>query len=165
MIKVTDNIETIILKDEDLKEYNKFYKGLAIKPVYNYWLIELIIIKECNIQEIIKVYNGSKEILDSFKNRKESANEILLSKRDFKVFKRLFKNMRKKKDYRKEAIIEAYSMLLSYEYYQATVLEDCKEVTEEEIFKDLSGGYDYEMYHDEILARAEVILKEKYKIE
>ena len=96
-----------------------------------------IIIKEGNISEIIKVYNGGDEILDSFKNKKVSADEVLLSKRDFERFKKIYYRMKSRKDYRREAIIEAYSILLSYEYYQASVLEDCRDVTREEIFRDL----------------------------
>ena len=165
MIKVTDGYNVIMLNDKDLGEYNKFYKGLVIKSFFDYWLIELVIIKEGNISEIIKVYNGGDEILDSFKNKKVSADEVLLSKRDFKRFKKIYYRMKSRKDYRREAIIEAYSILLSYEYYQASVLEDCRDVTREEIFRDLCGGYEYKMYHDVIIARSKEILKEKYKIE
>lgn len=163
MIKITDNKEVIKLEKDDLKEYDKYYEGLAIKPVFNYWLIELILIFEENyLKEIIKIYNGGDEVLDRFVNKVSSRDTLVLSEKDFKRFKKLYTSMRSKKNYRKEAVINAYAELLSYEYYQSSVLEDCANISMEELFDDLNEAYDYCLYHDEIINKSKKILKEKY---
>ena len=72
--------------------------------------------------------------------------------------------MRNKRDYRKEAIINAYAELLSYEYYQASVLEDIPSITKEELFNDLNDGYNYGDYQEEILKKSQELLEKYYKI-
>ena len=166
MIKITDNNEVIELGKDDLKEYDKYFEGLVIKPVFDYWLIELILIFEDNyLKKIIKIYNGGDEVLDKFVSKLVSKDTIVLSEKDFKRFKKLYTNMRSKKNYRKEAIISAYAELLSYEYYQSSVLEDCVDISMEDIFGDLNEAYDYFLYHDEIMQKSREILKEKYSEE
>ena len=164
MITITDKMDSIKLSTKDLVNYDKYYEGFKIKPKYDYWLVELIIRVEDNLlRDIIKVYSGDEVILDRFVNKEESSDTIILSPGDFARFKKLFSNMRLNKDYQKQAIITAYSELLSYEYYEATVLEDCPDVTMEELLTELHG-YDYLKYQKEILKMTQEILNKRYKI-
>ena len=166
MIKITDNIKTIKLGADNLEVYDKYYEGLLIKPKFSYFVIELIIVVEDGfLQEIIKTYKGSEVILDRFVNKIESKDTIQLSENDFKRFEKLYNNMQNKKDYRKSAIVAAYAELLSYEYFQGSVLEDCSSVSITELFDDLNESYDYKKYRDEIIKESKKILKEKYKVE
>lgn len=166
MIKITDNIKTIKLGADNLEVYDKYYEGLLIKPKFSHFVIEFIIVVEDGfLQEIIKTYKGSEVILDRFVNKIESKDTIQLSENDFKRFEKLYNNMQDKKDYRKSAIVAAYAELLSYEYFQGSVLEDCPSVSITELFDDLNESYDYKKYRDEIIKESKKILKEKYKVE
>lgn len=166
MIKITDKVETIELNKNELKYYDKFYEGYQIIPVFSYFVVELIIVVEENfLKEIIKINSGGEEILDRFPSKEELKDTIVLSPGDFKRFKRLYKNLRNKRDYRKEAIINAYAELLSCEYYQATVLEDISSITKEELFNDLNDGYNYGDYQEEILKKSQELLEKHYKVE
>ncbi len=164
MIKITDKVETININENELMYYDKYYEGYKIIPIFSYFVIELVIVVEENyLREIIKINSGGEEILDRFVSKEELKDTIVLSPGDFKKFKRLYNNLRNKKDYRQEAIINAYAELLSYEYYQASVLEDIPSITKEELFEDLDG-YNYSDYREEILKKSQEILKKHYKV-
>lgn len=165
MIYITDGNNSLQLNDEEITEYKGLFQGYLIKPKYDYWLIELVISKEEGyLKDIIKVYYGGDEVLVRLKNKMVSKDKVLLSKNDFKLFKKLYNNMRRSTDYRKKAIVNAYAELLSYDYYQATVLEDCSGISEDDVFKELGEIRNYKIYHDEILEKAKTILKTKYKV-
>lgn len=165
MIHITDGEMSLKLNDEEITKYEGKYRGYLIKPKYDYWLVELIIREEDGyLKDIVKMYCGGDEVLVCLKNKIVSKEEVKLSKNDFKLFKKLYDNMRRDIDYRKEAIISAYAELLSYEYYQATVLEDCSDISEEDVFAELGEIHNYKMYRSEILNKAKTILNDKYKI-
>lgn len=166
MIRITDQNESINLTKNDLIEYDKYFEGFKIKPYFDYWVVELIIvIEEGLLKEIIKIYKSGEKVLDRFISKVEQKNVIVLSESDFKRFKNIYDNLRNKHDYRKNAIVNAYSELLSYEYFQAIILEDCPNVTYEELFKELNDGYDYNEYRSEILKKSKEIFHKRYKIE
>ena len=163
MIKITDSKETIILTKEDILIIDNY---IIIKPIHKYWVVKLFIVVEKGfLKEIIKAYDIEEEPLDRFKSKTKLSDTLVLSEGDFKRFKKLYENMHNKIDYRKKAIIKAYSELLSYEYFQGSVLEDCSSVSITELFDDLNESYDYKKYRDEIIKESKKILKEKYKVE
>lgn len=163
MIKVTNGQDNIKINEQNLIESSK---GYIIKPLLDYYLIELLFVKENNyITKIIKTYLGGETALDCFENKKLTSNIILLSEKDFERFKKVYYNMLSKNNLQKRAIVEAYAELLSFEYYQATEIEDCHSVSKDEIFEDeLSNIYDYKKYKKEIYKRTKEILKEKYSL-
>lgn len=165
MIKITDNKNVIRLDSNDIENYDKYYEGLRIKSYFDHFVIELIIvIDEGFLNKIIKIYKGGVDVIDEFRNKIESKDTIVLSENDFKRFKNLYNNMQNKMDYRKDAIVTAYAELLSYEYFQGTVLEDCASVSLDELFDDLNETYNYKDYKTEIKNKCQEILKNKYKI-
>lgn len=161
MIKITNGKEYFNLKENNLIICDR---GYIKKPVLDYYLIELLIVKEDNyLKEIVKTYIGGDTVLDTFKSKKLSNDTILLSEKDYVRLKKVYTNMISKNNLQKKAIIEAYAELLSFEYYQATEIEDCANVSKDEIFDDeLSSIYDYKKYKKEIYKRSEEILKDKY---
>lgn len=166
MIIVTDGVEKIKLMIKDISFYDKLFKGYKIIPKFTYFLVEIIIVVEHDcLKEIIKLSGGGEEILERFVNKVKSTDTIVLSSKDFEKFKRLYNNMRRKKDFRKYAIINAYAEILSYEYFQAHVLEDLPNITMEDLFCDLNESYNYWDYRDEILKKAREIHRKKYKID
>ena len=127
--------------------------------------IDLVILMEDNyLRKIVKIYKGGADILDEFVNKVESKDTIFLTRDDFKRFNNLYKNMQNKNNYRKKAIIDAYAELLSYEYFQSVVLEDCGSISMDELFDDLNESYNYKEYKDEIKTKSIKILKDKYKV-
>ena len=134
MITITNNIEKIKISNKELEKYDNYYKGLKIEVKNDYFLIELIILKEDDdISDIIKIRKNGEEILDRFKNRGSAKNTIVLSNYDFNKFKNLYNNMQIKNNLRKEMIINIYSEMLSYEYYQTYLIEDTKDIILEDI--------------------------------
>lgn len=161
MIKITDNKETIVLTAKDIEVHDNYF---LIKPFYDYWVIKLFIIIEKGVlKEIIKAYSLNDDVLDCFKSKTKLPNTLIFSSGDFKRFKRLFANMRNKKNYRKDAIVKAYSTLLSYEFYQTVVLEDNPSITIQDLFKELHNNYNYEIYKEEILKLSEINIQNNYK--
>lgn len=162
MIKITDSKETIILTKEDILIIDNY---IIIKPIHKYWVVKLFIVVEKGfLKEIIKAYDIEEEPLDRFKSKTKLSDTLVLSEGDFKRFKKLYENMHNKIDYRKKAIIKAYSELLSYEYFQATVLEDNPGITIEELFEDLGDSYNYEKCKEEIIDLSKKYIKDKYNI-
>lgn len=160
MIIVTNGTEVIKINKQYLLKTNE---GYYIKPEFDYWMINLIVILENGIiSKIIKILPKGDEILDEFNNLEQSSKEIMLAEDDFLRFKKLYNNMRIKKNLRKKAIIEAIAQILSFEYYQTKILEDCN-VSIDDIFEyEMPNIYNYKEYRDEIFKRANEILKKEY---
>ncbi len=166
MITITNNIEKIKISNKELEKYDNYYKGLKIEVKNDYFLIELIILKENeDISEIIKIRKNGEEILDRFKNRGSAKNTIVLSNYDFNKFKNLYNNMQIKNNLRKEMIINIYSEMLSYEYYQTYLIEDTKDIILEDILNyELPNYYAHEEYKKEIIKESKKKIKDKYGI-
>lgn len=166
MITITNNVEKIKISNKELEKYDNYYKGLKIEVKNDYFLIELIILKENeDISEIIKIRKNGEEILDRFKNRGSAKNTIVLSNYDFNKFKNLYNNMQIKNNLRKEMIINIYSEMLSYEYYQTYLIEDTKDIILEDILDyELPNYYAHEEYKKEIIKESKKKIKDKYGI-
>lgn len=166
MITITNNVEKIKISNKELEKYDNYYKGLKIEVKNDYFLIELIILKENeDISEIIKIRKNGEEILDRFKNRGSAKNTIVLSNYDFNKFKNLYNNMQIKNNLRKEMIINIYSEMLSYEYYQTYLIEDTKDIILEDILNyELPNYYAHEEYKKEIIKESKKKIKDKYGI-
>ena len=166
MITITNNIEKIKISNKELEKYDNYYKGLKIEVKNDYFLIELIILKEDDdISDIIKIRKNGEEILDRFKNRGSAKNTIVLSNDDFNKFKNLYNNMQIKNNLRKEMIINIYSEMLSYEYYQTYLIEDTKDIILEDILDyELPNYYAHEEYKKEIIKESKKKIKDKYGI-
>lgn len=166
MITITNNIEKIKISNKELEKYDNYYKGLKIEVKNDYFLIELIILKEDDdISDIIKIRKNGEEILDRFKNRGSAKNTIVLSNYDFNKFKNLYNNMQIKNNLRKEMIINIYSEMLSYEYYQTYLIEDTKDIILEDILNyELPNYYAHEEYKKEIIKESKKKIKDKYGI-
>ena len=166
MITITNNIEKIKISNKELEKYDNYYKGLKVKAKNDYFLIELIILKEDDdISDIIKIRKNGEEILDRFKNRGSAKNTIVLSNYDFNKFKNLYNNMQIKNNLRKEMIINIYSEMLSYEYYQTYLIEDTKDIILEDILNyELPNYYAHEEYKKEIIKESKKKIKDKYGI-
>ena len=166
MITITNNIEKIKISNKELEKYDNYYKGLKVKVKNDYFLIELIILKEDDdISDIIKIRKNGEEILDRFKNRGSAKNTIVLSNYDFNKFKNLYSNMQIKNNLRKEMIINIYSEMLSYEYYQTYLIEDTKDIILEDILNyELPNYYAHEEYKKEIIKESKKKIKDKYGI-
>lgn len=166
MITITNNVEKIKISNKELEKYDNYYKGLKIEVKNDYFLIELIILKENeDISEIIKIRKNGEEILDRFKNRGSAKNTIVLSNYDFNKFKNLHNNMQIKNNLRKEMIINIYSEMLSYEYYQTYLIEDTKDIILEDILDyELPNYYAHEEYKKEIIKESKKKIKDKYGI-
>lgn len=166
MITITNNVEKIKISNKELEKYDNYYKGLKIEVKNDYFLIELIILKEDDdISDIIKIRKNGEEILDRFKNRGSAKNTIVLSNYDFNKFKNLYNNMQIKNNLRKEMIINIYSEMLSYEYYQTYLIEDTKDIILEDILDyELPNYYAHEEYKKEIIKESKKKIKDKYGI-
>ena len=166
MITITNNVEKIKISNKELEKYDNYYKGLKIEVKNDYFLIELIILKEDDdISDIIKIRKNGEEILDRFKNRGSAKNTIVLSNYDFNKFKNLYNNMQIKNNLRKEMIINIYSEMLSYEYYQTYLIEDTKDIILEDILNyELPNYYAHEEYKKEIIKESKKKIKDKYGI-
>lgn len=166
MITITKNVEKIKISNKELEKYDNYYKGLKIEVKNDYFLIELIILKEDDdISDIIKIRKNGEEILDRFKNRGSAKNTIVLSNYDFNKFKNLYNNMQIKNNLRKKMIINIYSEMLSYEYYQTYLIEDTKDIILEDILDyELPNYYAHEEYKKEIIKESKKKIKDKYGI-
>ena len=166
MITITNNVEKIKISNKELEKYDNYYKGLKIEVKNDYFLIELIILKEDDdISDIIKIRKNGEEILDRFKNRGSAKNTIVLSNYDFNKFKNLYNNMQIKNNLRKEMIINIYSEMLSYEYYQTYLIEDTRDIILEDILDyELPNYYAHEEYKKEIIKESKKKIKDRYGI-
>lgn len=164
-MNITNGIDVINIPSNKVETYDKYYDGYKIKPWFDYYGVELVILIEGNyLKEIIKIYKGGDVVLDTFPNKEESKDTIYLSDNDFERFKKLYERMNNKKDYRKLAIVNSYAYMLSYEFFQASYLEDIPDVTKEEILRDLNNAYLYKEYWQDIIAKCDEILKKEYNI-
>ena len=165
MITITNGIDSIKIKKREITDYKNYFEGLQIKPYFSYWLTEIIIIKEDGyLKKIIKINKGGDEIKEEYINQKLSDNIITLLDSDFESFKQDYKNIRVKKDFKKELIIDVYSKMLSYEYFQARILENNKDIYLEETFDtELPNYYDYKIYKTEIINKSIELIKEYQK--
>ena len=165
MITITNGIDSIKIRKSELINYKNYFEGLQIKPYFSYWLTEIIIIKEDEfLKKIIKINKGGDEIKEEYINQKLSDNTITLLNSDFESFKQDYKNIRVKKDFKKELIIDVYSKMLSYEYFQARILENNKDIYLEETFDtELPNYYDYKIYKTEIINKSIELIKEYQK--
>ena len=165
MITITNGIDSIKIKKREITDYKNYFEGLQIKPYFSYWLTEIIIIKEDEfLKKIIKINKGGDEIKEEYINQKLSDNTITLLNSDFESFKQDYKNIRIKRDFKKELIIDVYSKMLSYEYFQARILENNKDIYLEETFDtELPNYYDYKIYKTEIINKSIELIKEYQK--
>ena len=165
MITITNGIDSIKIRKSELINYKNYFEGLQIKPYFSYWLTEIIIIKEDEfLKKIIKINKGGDEIKEEYINQKLSDNTITLLNSDFESFKQDYKNIRIKRDFKKELIIDVYSKMLSYEYFQARILENNKDIYLEETFDcELPNYYDYKIYKTEIINKSIELIKEYQK--
>lgn len=129
MITITNGIDSIKIKKREITDYKNYFEGLQIKPYFSYWLTEIIIIKEDGyLKKIIKINKGGDEIKEEYINQKLSDNIITLLDSDFESFKKDYNNIKIKRNFKKELIIDVYSKILSYEYFQARILENDKDI-------------------------------------
>ena len=165
LITITNGIDSIKIRKSELINYKNYFEGLQIKPYFSYWLTEIIIIKEDEfLKKIIKINKGGDEIKEEYINQKLSDNTITLLNSDFESFKQDYKNIRIKRDFKKELIIDVYSKMLSYEYFQARILENNKDIYLEETFDcELPNYYDYKIYKTEIINKSIELIKEYQK--
>lgn len=165
MITITNGIDLIKIRKSELINYKNYFEGLQIKPYFSYWLTEIIIIKEDEfLKKIIKINKGGDEIKEEYINQKLSDNTITLLNSDFESFKQDYKNIRIKRDFKKELIIDVYSKMLSYEYFQARILENNKDIYLEETFDtELPNYYDYKIFKKEIINKSIELIKEYQK--
>ena len=165
LITITNGIDSIKIRKSEIINYKNYFEGLQIKPYFSYWLTEIIIIKEdVYLKKIIKINKGGDEIKEEYINQKLSDNTITLLNSDFESFKQDYKNIRVKKDFKKELIIDVYSKMLSYEYFQARILENNKDIYLEETFDcELPNYYDYKIYKKEIINKSIKLIKEYQK--
>ena len=165
LITITNGIDSIKIRKSEIINYKNYFEGLQIKPYFSYWLTEIIIIKEDKfLKKIIKINKGGDEIKEEYINQKLSDNTITLLNSDFESFKQDYKNIRVKKDFKKELIIDVYSKMLSYEYFQARILENNKDIYLEETFDcELPNYYDYKIYKKEIINKSIKLIKEYQK--
>lgn len=165
LITITNGIDSIKIRKSEIINYKNYFEGLQIKPYFSYWLTEIIIIKEDGyLKKIIKINKGGDEIKEEYINQKLSDNTITLLNSDFESFKQDYKNIRVKKDFKKELIIDVYSKMLSYEYFQARILENNKDIYLEETFDcELPNYYDYKIYKKEIINKSIKLIKEYQK--
>lgn len=165
LITITNGIDSIKIRKSELINYKNYFEGLQIKPYFSYWLTEIIIIKEdVYLKKIIKINKGGDEIKEEYINQKLSDNTITLLNSDFESFKQDYKNIRIKRDFKKELIIDVYSKMLSYEYFQARILENNKDIYLEETFDcELPNYYDYKIYKTEIINKSIELIKEYQK--
>lgn len=165
LITITNGIDSIKIRKSEIINYKNYFEGLQIKPYFSYWLTEIIIIKEDKfLKKIIKINKGGDEIKEEYINQKLSDNTITLLNSDFESFKQDYKNIRVKKDFKKELIIDVYSKMLSYEYFQARILENNKDIYLEETFDcELPNYYDYKIYKKEIINKSIELIKEYQK--
>ena len=165
MITITNGIDSIKIKKREITDYKNYFEGLQIKPYFSYWLTEIIIIKEDGyLKKIIKINKGGDEIKEEYINQKLSDNTITLLDSDFESFKKDYNNIKIKRNFKKELIIDVYSKMLSYEYFQARILENDKDIFLEEIFDcELPNYYDYKSYKNEIIKKSIELIKEYQK--
>ncbi len=165
MITITNGIDSIKIKKREITDYKNYFEGLQIKPYFSYWLTEIIIIKEDGyLKKIIKINKGGDEIKEEYINQKLSDNIITLLDSDFESFKKDYNNIKIKRNFKKELIIDVYSKILSYEYFQARILENDKDIFLEEIFDcELPNYYDYKNYKNEIIKKSIELIKEYQK--
>lgn len=165
LITITNGIDSIKIRKSEIINYKNYFEGLQIKPYFSYWLTEIIIIKEDGyLKKIIKINKGGDEIKEEYINQKLSDNTITLLNSDFESFKQDYKNIRVKKDFKKELIIDVYSKMLSYEYFQARILENNKDIYLEETFDcELPNYYEYKIYKKEIINKSIELIKEYQK--
>ena len=161
MIIVTNGLDIIKIESKYLQ---KIEDGFLIKPEFDYWMINLIIVIENKkITKIIKTLPYGERILDSFNNLNKKSDEILLSADEFYKFKKLYENMRSKIDLRKKIVIESVAQILSYQYYQAKCLEDNPDILMDELFEyETPVVYNSKEYREEIFKRANEILVKYY---
>lgn len=101
MIKITNGKEYFNLKENNLIICDR---GYIKKPVLDYYLIELLIVKEDNyLKEIVKTYIGGDTVLDTFKSKKLSNDTILLSEKDYVRLKKVYTNMLSKNNLQKKS--------------------------------------------------------------
>ena len=161
MIIVTNGLDIVKIESKYLQ---KIEDGFLIKPEFNYWMINLIIVIENKkITKIIKTLPYGERILDSFNNLNKKSDEILLSADEFNKFKKLYENMRNKIDLRKKIVIEAVAQILSYQYYQAKCLEDNPDILMDELFEyETPVVYNSKEYREEIFKGANELLVKYY---
>lgn len=170
MITITDGKEKFVIKKQQLWKRKSYFRGLATKLKYDYWGIELLFVKKGfnTYKKIIKCFPDGDDILKSYKNLdKNKKDTILLSNEDYREVKTIFDNMNIDIDYKKEVMVEAGAMLLSYEYYQNYILELDPEESIDFLFNTyvkMNNLY-YEKYKEEIYTRTFEILKEKYNVD
>ena len=157
MITVTNGLEKITI---DKKYLKKTKQGFLIVPINDYWMINLyIIMDKNNISKIIKVLPFVDENLESFINLEKSSNLVRLTEKDFLCFKKLYENMQKKTNLKKDIYVEAIAKILAFEYYQANILEDYSLSMEEIFDNEFSDFNNYKKYRLDILAKAQEYFK------
>lgn len=168
MITITDGKNEFVIRREELRERNDDLKGLATKPKYNYWVVELLFVGRRNyFDKIVKCYTGGDSYLEVFKNKSPKVkNKIVLSKKNYNIVKAIWDNMNIERDYKKEAIIDIAARMFSYECYHNYILELDTRIKSDEIFRDcVPVDKEYKKYKKEIYKKAKEILNDVYGID
>ena len=166
MLIVTNGIEQFKVAKKTLWNRKTPVSGLATKLNFEYWGIELVFIisKNKKFDKILKCLPDG-DVIEEYKNLDtEKKNFILLSDENYFKVKKMYMAMQDDRDYEKEALIEGLANILSFDFFQSSILED-EEVSLEILFKDIFETKNrYKNYKEEIFKRTMEILKTKYKV-
>ena len=172
MIKITNNKENFIIKNEKLKKFKKYYKyvnenkNICVEFLFLYE-------KQNETNKIVSIQKRLQcvgetlgDLLKEYKILDNDCNKILLSYDDYKEIKRLVENLNKEDIYREDVYVEAYSQIMAYECYLNYLVEELDVVSINDIFQYVCScclpTKEKESYRNRIIQNTKKILKEKY---
>ena len=172
MIKITNNKENFIIKNEKLKKFKKYYKYVNENKNI---CVELLFLyeKQNETNKIVSIQKRLQcvgetlgDLLKEYKILDNDGNKILLSYDDYKEIKRLVENLNKEDIYREDVYVEAYSQIMAYECYLNYLVEELDVVSINDIFQYVCScclpTKEKELYRNRIIQNTRKILKEKY---
>lgn len=170
MITITDGLRNIELNKEQLKVLDGNY---LIQSEYDFWQTDLAIIYENgNIKEIVKEMPSGGDVLEEYKNIRQSDNTVLLKSTDYDRVISLIDKMKLDDSFRKNAVIDSVSTFFANDCYEYYILADIYTVDIETNFNELIPP-NFEDYHyrgeiakykEEIFEMTKKKLKEVYKV-
>lgn len=165
MITISDSKNNIDIGDEFLQKKDF---GYLLLPKSNHWDIQIMFIWDFNndiCKEIIKSYLDGDSVIKKYINLIRSS-EIVLDSSSYSEISSIIKMMIDSINLRDQAIVHSLALMFSYECYQNYVLENCYEITIDEIFNEnLRCAYPYKHLKNLIFEDTRKIMKDCYNVD
>ena len=164
---ISDGKNKFSIERDKLKEVEG---GLVFVTNNDSWESELFFEVDKNhyVVNVIQRLYGGGDTLAEYKNLNTNSRlHILLEKEGYKRIFNFYNNLKNRKNYKKEAVIKAGAIVLSFYCYQYYCLEDqpLREHDLNDLLRDIEiDSVSCRKYRKEIISLAKKILKAEYKV-